>query len=265
MMNSMIIGKYVPGDSLIHRLDPRTKLLLMFIYVFIVFLANNEWAYGVLTFFTCALLFLSRIPFSFMIKGLKPVLWVIVFTFLLHVLLTKDGDVVFQWIGIEVYDKAIQQGAFISLRFLLLIVVTTLVTLTTTPIEVTDGMESLLSPLKKWNVPVHELALMMSISLRFIPTLMEETEKIMKAQMARGVDFSSGSLSERMKAMTALLVPLFISAFKRAEELAVAMEVRGYRGGNGRTKWRELTWRRMDTAFMLLLGLLAVLLWLLRS
>ncbi|WP_461201280.1 energy-coupling factor transporter transmembrane component T family protein [Anoxybacillus sp. TBDG-1] len=265
MMNSMIIGKYVPGGSLIHRLDPRTKLLLMFIYVFIVFLANNEWTYGVLTFFTCALLFLSRIPFSFIIKGLKPVLWVIVFTFLLHVLLTKEGDVVFQWLGIEVYDKAIQQGAFISLRFLLLIVVTTLVTLTTTPIEVTDGMESLLSPLKKWNIPVHELALMMSISLRFIPTLMEETEKIMKAQMARGVDFSSGPLSERMKAMTALLVPLFISAFKRAEELAVAMEVRGYRGGNGRTKWRELTWRRIDTAFMLLLGLLAVLLWLLRS
>ncbi|WP_183250444.1 energy-coupling factor transporter transmembrane component T family protein [Anoxybacillus tengchongensis] len=265
MMNSMIIGKYVPGNSLIHRLDPRTKLLLMFIYVFIVFLANNEWTYGVLTSFTCVLLFLSRIPPSFMIKGLKPVLWVIVFTFLLHVLLTKEGDVVFQWLGIEVYDKAIQQGAFISLRFLLLIVVTTLVTLTTTPIEVTDGMESLLSPLKKWGIPVHELALMMSISLRFIPTLMEETEKIMKAQMARGVDFSSGPLSERMKAMTALLVPLFISAFKRAEELAVAMEVRGYRGGNGRTKWRELTWRRIDTAFMLLLGLLAVLLWLLRS
>ncbi|KFZ42186.1 energy-coupling factor transporter transmembrane protein EcfT [Anoxybacillus flavithermus] len=265
MMNNMIIGKYVPGDSLIHRLDPRTKLLLMFIYVFIVFLANNEWTYGVLTFFTCALLFLSRIKLSFIIKGLKPVLWVIVFTFLLHVLFTKEGNIVFQWLGIEVYDKAIQQGAFISLRFLLLIVVTTLLTLTTTPIEVTDGMESLLSPLKKWNIPVHELALMMSISLRFIPTLMEETEKIMKAQMARGVDFASGPLSERMKAMTALLVPLFISAFKRAEELAVAMEVRGYRGGNGRTKWRELTWRGIDTAFMILLGFLAIVLWLLRS
>ncbi|WP_043964923.1 energy-coupling factor transporter transmembrane component T family protein [Anoxybacillus thermarum] len=265
MMNGMIIGKYVPGDSLIHRLDPRTKLLLMFIYVFIVFLANNGWTYGILTLFTCLLLFLSRIPFSFMMRGLKPVLWVIVFTFFLHVLLTKEGHIVFQWLGIEVYDKAIQQGAFISLRFLLLIVVTTLLTLTTTPIEVTDGMESLLSPLKKWNVPVHELALMMSISLRFIPTLMEETEKIMKAQTARGVDFSSGPLQERMKAMTALLVPLFISAFKRAEELAVAMEVRGYRGSQNRTKWRELTWGRIDTAFMLFIGLLAIALWLLRS
>lgn len=265
MMNGMIIGKYVPGDSFIHRLDPRTKLLLMFIYVFIVFLANNGWTYGILTLFTCLLLFLSRIPFSFMIRGLKPVLWVIVFTFFLHVLLTKEGHIVFQWLGMEVYDKAIRQGAFISLRFLLLIVVTTLLTLTTTPIEVTDGMESLLAPLKKWNVPVHELALMMSISLRFIPTLMEETEKIMKAQTARGVDFSSGPLQERMKAMTALLVPLFISAFKRAEELAVAMEVRGYRGSQNRTKWRELTWGRIDTAFMLFIGLLAIALWLLRS
>ncbi|AKS37145.1 cobalt ABC transporter permease [Anoxybacillus gonensis] len=265
MMNGMIIGKYVPGHSFIHRLDPRTKLLLMFIYVFIVFLANNGWTYGILTLFTCLLLFLSRIPFSFMIRGLKPVLWVIVFTFFLHVLLTKEGNIVFQWLGMEVYDKAIQQGAFISLRFLLLIVVTTLLTLTTTPIEVTDGMESLLAPLKKWNVPVHELALMMSISLRFIPTLMEETEKIMKAQTARGVDFSSGPLQERMKAMTALLVPLFISAFKRAEELAVAMEVRGYRGGQNRTKWRELTWGRIDTVFMIFIGLLAIVLWLLRS
>ena len=251
MMNSMIIGKYVPGDSFIHRLDPRTKL--------------NGWTYGLLTFFTCILLFLSRIRLSFFVKGLKPILWVIVFTFLLHVLLTKEGHVVFQWLGMEVYDQGIQQGAFISLRFLLLIVVTTLLTLTTTPIEVTDGMESLLSPLKKWNIPVHELALMMSISLRFIPTLMEETEKIMKAQAARGVDFSDGPLSERMKAMTALLVPLFISAFKRAEELAVAMEVRGYRGGKDRTKWRELTWRRIDTAFMILLGFLAIVSWLLRS
>lgn len=265
MMNSMIIGKYVPGDSFIHRLDPRTKLITMFIYVFIVFLANNGWTYGLLTFFTCILLFLSRIRLSFFVKGLKPILWVIVFTFLLHVLLTKEGHVVFQWLGMEVYDQGIQQGAFISLRFLLLIVVTTLLTLTTTPIEVTDGMESLLSPLKKWNIPVHELALMMSISLRFIPTLMEETEKIMKAQAARGVDFSDGPLSERMKAMTALLVPLFISAFKRAEELAVAMEVRGYRGEKDRTKWRELTWRRIDTAFMILLGFLAIVLWLLRS
>ena len=265
MMNSMIIGKYVPGDSFIHRLDPRTKLITMFVYVFIVFLANNGWTYGLLTFFTCILLFLSRIRLSFFVKGLKPILWVIVFTFLLHVLLTKEGHVVFQWLGMEVYDQGIQQGAFISLRFLLLIVVTTLLTLTTTPIEVTDGMESLLSPLKKWNIPVHELALMMSISLRFIPTLMEETEKIMKAQAARGVDFSGGPLSERMKAMTALLVPLFISAFKRAEELAVAMEVRGYRGGKDRTKWRELTWRRIDTAFMILLDFLAIVLWLLRS
>ncbi|MGX1902000.1 energy-coupling factor transport system permease protein [Thermolongibacillus altinsuensis] len=265
MINSMIIGKYVPGRSLIHRLDPRTKLLMMFFYVFIVFLANNVWTYTLLTLFTLSLLLLSKIPFSFIVKGFKPILWVIVFTLLLHVLMTKEGNMLFQFGWIEIYDKGVQQGFFISLRFLLLIAITTLLTLTTTPIEVTDGMEKLLAPFKRWNMPVHELALMMSISLRFIPTLMEETEKIIKAQAARGVDFSSGPFSERMKAMTSLLIPLFISAFKRAEELAIAMEVRGYRGGEGRTKWRQLTWSYLDTLFMLSLISLSILLWLLRS
>jgi energy-coupling factor transport system permease protein len=265
MMNSMIIGKYVPGQSLIHRLDPRTKLLMMFFYVFIVFLANNVWTYAILTLFTFSLLWLSKISLSFIIKGFKPILWIVLFTMFLHVWMTKEGNLLYQFGWIEIYDKGVQQGIFISLRFLLFIAITTLLTLTTTPIEVTDGMEKLLAPLKRWNMPVHELALMMSISLRFIPTLMEETEKIIKAQAARGVDFSSGPFSERMKAMTSLLIPLFISAFKRAEELAVAMEVRGYRGGEGRTKLRQLTWTMTDTMFMMSLVCLSVALWLLRS
>jgi energy-coupling factor transport system permease protein len=265
MMNSMIIGKYVPGNSVIHRMDPRAKLLIIFMYVFIVFLANNSVTYAVLTVFTFVFLALSRIPLSFVIRGLKPIIWIIAFTFLLHVFLTKEGDVLYQIGSFSIYEGGVKQGIFISLRFLLLIIITTLLTLTTTPIEVTDGVESLLGPLKKMRVPVHELALMMSISLRFIPTLMEETEKIMKAQTARGVDFTGGRFSERMKAIVSLLVPLFISSFKRAEELATAMEARGYRGGEGRTKFRQLIWKWTDTFFLIAVFLLAVVLFVLRS
>lgn len=265
MMNSMIIGKYVPGDSVIHRMDPRAKLLVIFIYVFIVFLANNSATYAILSVFTFSLVALSRIPLSFVLKGLKPIIWIVAITFLLHVFMTKEGDVLYQIGSFSIYEGGVKQGIFISLRFLLLIVITTLLTLTTTPIEVTDGVESLLGPLKKVHVPVHELALMMSISLRFIPTLMEETEKIIKAQTARGVDFTGGPFSERIKAIVSLLVPLFISSFKRAEELATAMEARGYRGGEGRTKFRQLVWKRTDTAFLAAILVLAVVLFALRS
>ncbi|MFC4183961.1 energy-coupling factor transporter transmembrane component T family protein [Saccharococcus thermophilus] len=265
MINSMIIGKYVPGNSVIHRMDPRAKLLIIFMYVFIVFLANNSATYAVLTVFTFGFLALSRIPLSFVIRGLKPIIWIIVITFLLHVFMTKEGDVLYHIGSFSIYEGGVKQGIFISLRFLLLIIITTLLTLTTTPIEVTDGVESLLGPLKKMRVPVHELALMMSISLRFIPTLMEETEKIMKAQTARGVDFTGGRFSDRMKAIVSLLVPLFINSFKRAEELATAMEARGYRGGEGRTKFRQLTWKWTDTVFLIAVFLLAVVLFVLRS
>ncbi|MBA2876946.1 energy-coupling factor transporter transmembrane component T family protein [Thermaerobacillus caldiproteolyticus] len=265
MINSMIIGKYVPSDSIIHRMDPRAKLLLVFIYVFIVFLANNSVTYIVLTMFTLVLLFLSRIPIAFILRGLKPILWIVLVTFLLHMFMTKEGDLLYQWGRLAIYEGGIKQGIFISLRFLLFIMITTLLTLTTTPIEVTDGVESLLAPLKKLHVPVHELALMMSISLRFIPTLLEETEKIMKAQAARGVDFSGGSFSERVKAIVSLLVPLFINSFKRAEELATAMEARGYRGGEGRTKFRQLTWKPLDTFCLIAVFVLAMILFVLRS
>jgi energy-coupling factor transport system permease protein len=265
MMNSMIIGKYVPGASIIHRMDPRSKLIMVFFYVFIVFLANNVETYAVLMIFTFSLILLSRIPLSFIIRGLKPIFWMILFTFLLHLFMTKEGELLYRLGWVEIYEQGVKQGVFISLRFLSLIMVTTLLTLTTTPIEVTDGVESLLSPLKKFNMPIHELALMMSISLRFIPTLMEETDKIMKAQTARGVDFSSGSFQERIKAIVSLLVPLFINSFKRAEELATAMEARGYRGGEGRTKFRLLTWNFADTALIVSLVLLAIVLFILRS
>ncbi|NNU85058.1 energy-coupling factor transporter transmembrane protein EcfT [Geobacillus sp. BMUD] len=265
MSSHLIIGQYVPGHSVIHRLDPRAKLLVVFTYVLIVFLANNAATYALLSLFAFAFAALSRIPFSFIVRGLKPILWVVLFTLLLHLFMTKEGDVIYQIGSLSIYEGGIKQGIFISLRFLLLVLMTTMLTLTTTPIEVTDGVESLLGPLKKMRVPVHELALMMAISLRFIPTLMEETEKIMKAQAARGVDFSGGRFSERMKAIVSLLVPLFISSFKRADELATAMEARGYRGGEGRTKFRQLAWKPVDTAFLAAVALLAVLLCLLRS
>ncbi len=265
MMDSIIIGKYVPGQSLIHRMDARAKLLLIFAFVFIVFFANNLFTYLVLGIFTITIVTLTKLPIRFLVKGLKPVLWIILFTFVLHLFVTKEGELLLQLGFISIYEEGLKQGIFISLRFLYLILMTTILTLTTTPIEITDGMESLLGPFKKIGLPVHELALMMSISLRFIPTLMEETDKILKAQMARGVDFTSGPIKDRFKAVVPLLVPLFISAFKRAEELATAMEARGYKGGEGRTKLRQLQWAGLDTIMMIMLVALGIVLLYLRT
>jgi energy-coupling factor transport system permease protein len=205
------------------------------------------------------------VPFRFIYTGLKPVLLLVIFTLFLHLFLTKEGEVLFQFGWLTIYEEGLRQGIFISLRFFLLILMTSILTLTTTPIEITDGLESLLAPLNKIKFPVHELALMMSISLRFIPTLMQETDKIMKAQTARGVDFASGPIKDRVKAIIPLLIPLFVSSFKRAEELAVAMEARGYRGGEGRTKYRQLSWGLKDTGMLALLAALTLVLFLLRT
>jgi energy-coupling factor transport system permease protein len=265
MMDSIIIGKYVPGYSLIHKMDSRSKLMMIFVFVFIVFLANNLLTYLVLGFFTLVIVLLTKLPMIFLLKGLRPVLWIIFFTFILHLFVTKEGEVLLDLGFFRIYEEGLKQGIYISLRFLYLIVMTTILTLTTTPIEITDGMESLLAPFKKLGLPVHELALMMSISLRFIPTLMEETDKILKAQMARGVDFTRGPVKDRLKAVVPLLVPLFISAFKRADELATAMEARGYKGGEGRTKLRQLKWRFLDTSVLALLVALGLVLIYLRT
>ncbi|MEC0274358.1 energy-coupling factor transporter transmembrane component T family protein [Peribacillus frigoritolerans] len=265
MLDKMIIGRYVPANSLMHKMDPRAKLLLVFLFVCVVFLANNVVSYGLLAVFTILLISLSKIPLRYLYNGLKPIFFLIVFTFLLHILFTKEGELLFEYGWFEIYEGGLIQGFFISIRFTLLILVTSLLTLTTSPISITDGMEELLGPLKKWKMPVHELALMMSIALRFIPTLMEETEKIMKAQTARGVDFSSGPIKDRVKSIVPLLVPLFVSSFKRAEELATAMESRGYRGGEGRTKYRQLKWKTSDSLLMVSIGVLTVMLFLLRS
>ncbi|EIJ79988.1 cobalt transport protein [Bacillus methanolicus PB1] len=265
MMEKMIFGRYVPADSVIHRMDPRSKLLIVFLFVCIVFLANNNITYGILAVYTLIMMRLSKIPFRFLYAGLKPVFWLVVFTMLLHLFLTKEGQMLFELGPVKIYDEGLRKGIFISLRFFLLILVTSLLTLTTTPIEITDGLETLLKPLNKVKFPVHELAFMMSISLRFIPTLMQETDKIMKAQTARGVEFTSGPVKERIKAIIPLLIPLFVSSFKRAEELAIAMEARGYRGGEGRTKYRQLHWKPVDTVMLFLLGLITILLILFRT
>ena len=260
MMEKMIFGRYIPGDSFVHRLDPRSKLLFVFAFIIIVFLANNTITYGLLLAFTLGVILLSRIKLYFLINGLKPVIFLMVFTFLIHILFTREGEVLIDWGFLKIYEEGLKQGIFISIRFLVLVFMTSVLTLTTSPISITDGVETLLNPFKKVKLPVHELALMMSISLRFIPTLMDETDKIMKAQMARGSDLSAGSLKDRLKAVVPLLVPLFVSAFKRAEDLATAMEVRGYRGGEGRTRYRQLKWDAGDTMAMGSLVVMVVLL-----
>lgn len=265
MMENMIFGRYVPGESILHRMDPRSKLIIVFLFVCVVFIANNAWTYGVLAIYTLLMVGMSKIPVRFLYGGLKPIFLLVVFTFLLHIFMTKGGELVLDLGWLKIYENGIRQGIFISLRFFLLILITSLLTLTTTPIEITDGLETLLNPLKKVNFPVHELALMMSISLRFIPTLMQETDKIMKAQTARGVEYNSGPVKERIKAIVPLLIPLFISSFKRAEELAVAMEARGYKGGEGRTKYRQLKWGHADTSMILFLALVTILLIVLRG
>lgn len=263
MLEKMIFGRYIPGTSFVHKLDPRSKLLFVFFFIIAVFLANNAVTYAVLVGATLFVIFSSRIRLYFLINGLKPIIFLIIFTLLMHIFFTKEGALLVDWGILKIYEEGLRQGIFISIRFLVLVLMTSILTLTTSPISITDGMEDLLGPFKRFKLPVHELALMMSISLRFIPTLMDETDKILKAQLARGSDISTGSIKQRIRAVVPLLVPLFVSAFKRAEDLAVAMEVRGYRGGEGRTRYRQLKWHWRDTVamalFVVLVGVLVLL------
>ncbi len=252
LSNYLIIGQYIPRDSFIHRLDPRSKIMFSFLFISFIFLADNITGYIILLVFTLVGMFISSIPFSYYIKGLIPILWMILFTTILHVTMTKGGTIVIDLHWITIYSEGIQQALFVALRLLLLVIIASMLTLTTAPIDLTAGLERLFYPLKRIKVPVHELALMMSISLRFIPTLLEETEKIMKAQKARGANFESGPLHKRLMIMIAIIIPLFISAFKRAEELADAMEARGYHGGKGRTRLRVFTFTWRDLFLMLL-------------
>lgn len=246
MLDKLLLGRYLQGNSFIHRLDPRTKFLATFVFIIIVFLANNWLTYFILAVFTLIALFASKIPMSFFWNGVKPLLWVILFTVVLQMVFTTGGEVYIEWAFIKITSYGVINAIFIFLRFMFIIFISTLMTLTTPPLQIADAMESIMKPLGKIGVPVHEIALMLSIALRFVPTLMDEAQKIMNAQRARGVDFGEGNLFEQMKAIIPILIPLFVSSFNRAEDLAIAMEARGYQGGTGRSKYRVLTYGKID-------------------
>ena len=257
MLKDITLGQYFPGKTPIHRLDPRTKLLLLVIYMVALFCAKWFVSYALVLVFLITATAVGRIPLRSMTRGLKPMLIFIILTAVLNLFYTREGRLLFEWKFIHIYTKGVETAFFMVLRIMMLICGTFLLTYTTSPIALTDGLESLLSPLKKLKVPVHELAMMMSIALRFIPTLIEETDKIMSAQKARGADFETGSLVRRAKALIPILVPLFVSAFRRADELATAMECRCYHGGEGRTRLKVLRFASMDYA-ALAIGVLLV-------
>ena len=252
MLRDITLGQYFPGNTVAHRLDPRTKILLVVIYIVALFQAQGWVGYGLVTLVTLVCMALSNIKPSSMFKGVKPMLFIIVLTALLNVFYTEGTPIRPGWI---ITWEGIARAVQMVLRIVLLISGTFLLTYTTSPIALTDGLEMLLSPLKKLGIPVHEMTMMMSMALRFIPTLISETDKIMSAQKARGADFETGSLIQRAKALLPILVPLFVSAFKRADELAVAMESRCYHGGEGRTHMKQLKMQRRDY-IALILGLL---------
>ena len=246
MLKDITLGQFFPGKSVIHRLDPRTKLLLLIIYIVALFMAKSWCSYALVLAFLVAVTFLGRIPFKAMTRGLKPMLVFIIFTAVLNLFYTKTGTLLLDWWIFEIWSDGIITAFFMVMRIMMLVCGTFLLTYTTSPIALTDAMERLMNPLKKLHVPVHELAMMMSIALRFIPTLIEETDKIISAQKARGADFETGSLMRRAKALIPILVPLFVSAFRRADELATAMECRCYHGGEGRTRLKVLRYAGRD-------------------
>lgn len=245
MLKDITIGQYFPGDTIIHKLDPRIKIMISLFFIISIFFINKFSPYLLILAFVLISVYLSKVPLKFILKGLKPLYLIIMITFAINVFMTK-GEVLFKIGPLMVSKEGLRQAVFMALRLIFLITGTSLLTLTTSPIALTDGIERLLNPFKKIGVPAHELAMMMTIALRFIPTLLEETDKIMKAQMARGADFESGNIIKRAKNLVPLLVPLFINAFRRAEELATAMEARCYRGGENRTRLNELKLVKSD-------------------
>lgn len=246
-MKTITIGQYIPTDSLIHRLDPRTKIMATLFYVILLFFVRNYTSYLLILGYLILITSLAQLKFKYLYKGLKGIFVLILFTTALNLFLTQgQGEPLFRLGFLKVYSEGLRLASYMTLRLLFLVLGTSLLTLTTSPIELTDGIEKLLSPFRRFGMPAHELAMMMSIALRFIPTLMDETDKIMKAQMARGADFESGNLVRRAKSLIPILVPLFISSFRRAEDLAMAMEARCYRGGEGRTRMKRLAYTRRD-------------------
>lgn len=246
MIRDITIGQYYPAESRIHRLDPRVKIVCTLLFLVSLFIQNSLLGYVIATIYLGTVIRLSKVPLKYIVKGLKPVVILLLFTVIMNLLLTRTGDTLIHFWIFTITEGGLRTSVFMAIRLMYLVAGSSIMTFTTSPNGLTDGMEKLLHPLNKLNVPVHEVAMMMSIALRFIPILLEETDKIMKAQQARGADFESGNIIQRAKAMVPILVPLFVSAFRRANDLAMAMESRCYHGGEGRTKMKPLRYKSRD-------------------
>ena len=263
MIRDITIGQYYPTDSIVHRLDPRTKLVGTMVFIITLFLSDSIWGYLLATAALAVVIRLTKVPFRFIVRGLKAIVVLLLISVSFNLFLT-DGEVLIKLGFLKITREGVETAAFMAVRLIYLVIGSSLMTLTTTPNELTDGMENGLGFLKRFHMPVHEVSMMMSIALRFIPILVEETDKIMKAQMARGADFESGNLIQKAKAMVPLLVPLFISAFRRATDLAMAMEARCYRGGEGRTKMKPLKYASRDKIAYAVFAVYAALVFILR-
>ena len=244
-MKDLTIGQYFPGDSVIHRLDPRTKITLSFMYIMVLFFVKTFSAYAMALIYLYTVMKIANIPFSMLFKGIKSLIFIIVLTLALNIFMI-EGETLFTIFGLTASKEGLRYAIFMALRLILMVMGSAVMTLTTSPIRLTDGLEKIMKPLELIKVPAHEISMMMTIALRFIPTLMEETQKIIKAQKARGANFEEGSIVKRAKALVPILIPLFISSFRRADELANAMEARLYRGGNDRTKLNPLKYQKRD-------------------
>lgn len=250
MIRDITLGQYFPGDSVIHRLDPRTKIIWTFFYIILLFFMKTAVGFAAFIVLTAVIIALTKIKVKYILRGIKPILFLLIFTSLINIFMTGETPLFKIWF-LTATKEGVIFAALMALRLVLLVAGTSLLTFTTSPISLTDGIERLMSPFSKIGVPAHAIAMMMTIAIRFIPTILEETDKIMKAQKARGADFESGSIVSRARAMTPILIPLFISAFRRADELAIAMECRCYRGGEGRTRLHELKMQKRDIAALL--------------
>lgn len=259
MLKDITLGQYFPVDSVVHRLDPRTKLLMLIAFIVLIFVINSPACYILAILFTLFSMMLTKVPVKMYLKSIKPLWFIVIFTALLNMFLTK-GTYLIKWGNVGITKEGLILAVKMALRLVMLLCSSAVLTYTTSPIELTDGMEKLLKPFSKIGLPAHELAMMMSIAIRFIPTLIEETEKIMKAQQARGASFDTGSLFERAKALIPMLVPLFISAFRRADDLAMAMESRCYRGGEGRTRMKQIRFKRVDLLGSLVFAVFTIVL-----
>lgn len=260
MFKNITIGQFFPGNSPIHRMDPRVKIVLVFLFILAIFFVKSFLVYGFVAAFVFSVMAISKISVKYMLRGIKPILFIVLFTFVLNVFVTQGETILVNWWIIRITEEGLRTAAYFAVRLLLLVMGSQILTLTTSPLALTDGIEHLFNPWKKIGVPVHELAMMMTIALRFIPTLLNETDRIMKAQMSRGADFESGNLLNRARNLVPLMVPLFISAFRRADDLALAMESRCYNGGEGRTRMKQLKLTRIDLyASLVFIGFLCVI------